>query len=213
MTAVGSGITPWRRSVGNEPTEARAVPSDDLVQGVHDWSCSEGAQHASERAGQPDFGKESHASSAVAGNGRAIAENEPPTVVARVLRNEGEQTVGLLIGKREQGQLFVSVKRGDDPRRPAAESSAAGIEQNWSRKWGDTGYGFGRHRAHVASIEARRRTSRLDEDSLSCHAGASGISQSATGGTSVARLGTAGIRDIQEEHRSVEFTIRGRQQG
>jgi hypothetical protein len=41
---------------------------------------------------------------------------------------------GLIIGERKQGQLVMSVELGDDPRRPTAKLSAAGIEENGTRE-------------------------------------------------------------------------------
>jgi hypothetical protein len=46
------------------------------------------------------------------------------------------QAVGFLIGKWQQGERFVPVKLGDDPRRPAAQSSATGIQQHRALKAG-----------------------------------------------------------------------------
>ncbi len=53
--------------------------------------------------------------------------------------------LGLPIGQRKQCQFFASVKRGDDPRRPTAKPSAAGIEQNRSPEVRGARYA----RAHV----------------------------------------------------------------
>ena len=100
---------------------------------------------SAERSGQPNLGKERDAPSAVAWDGCAIAEDEPPAFVTLLLRDFGQQTVGLLIGERKQRQFVVPVDGGDDPRRPTAEPSATGIEENRAREWelrGDT-------RAHV----------------------------------------------------------------
>ena len=96
---------------------------------------------SAERSGQPDLGKKRDAPSAVAWDGCAIAEDEPPAFVALLLGDFGQQTVGLPIGERKQGQFVVSVDGGDDPRRPTAEPSATGIEENRAREWelrGDT---------------------------------------------------------------------------
>jgi hypothetical protein len=50
----------------------------------------------------PDLGKERDASSAVAGHGSSIAEDEPPACVALILGDCTEQVVGLGVGEREQ---------------------------------------------------------------------------------------------------------------
>lgn len=97
----------------------------DPVQGVHQPRRSHGSQHSAERAGQPDLGKERHAPSAVARNECAVAEDEPPTLATLVLGHGREQLAGFLFRQRKQRQLFVPVERGDDPRRPTAELSAA----------------------------------------------------------------------------------------
>lgn len=109
---------------------------DEPVGGVNERRQPESPKQAAERASQPDLGDEGHACPAVARNQCAVAEDEPPALVALVLRHGREQTAGLLIGKREQGHLIASVEPGDDPRRPAAEPSATGIEQNRARKAG-----------------------------------------------------------------------------
>jgi len=79
------------------------MASYEPVQRVHQRRRSDGSQHAAERAGQPDLDEERHAPSAVAGDQRAVAENEPPTLTALVLGHGREQRAGLLIGEREQG--------------------------------------------------------------------------------------------------------------
>ena len=91
-------------------------------------------KQSAELSGQPDLGKERGAPSAVAGDGCAIAEDEPPAFVALLLGNFGEQTVCLPISERQQGQFVVSVDGGDDPRRPTAQPSATGIEENRPRE-------------------------------------------------------------------------------
>jgi hypothetical protein len=99
------------------------------VQGVDEHRCVKRSQHASERTRKPDLGEERHTSSGVAGHQRAVAENEPPTLAAGFLGYRSEEAVGLRIAEWKESHLPVSVERGDDPRRPATEPSAAGIEQ------------------------------------------------------------------------------------
>jgi len=86
------------------------------------------AQNAAERLGELDLSKEHDASTPVARAWRAIAEYEPPTFAASFLWYRGEQAPCLLIRQRKQCEFLASVKRGDDPRRPTAEPSAARIE-------------------------------------------------------------------------------------
>jgi hypothetical protein len=115
--------------VGDEATEAPAMAGDQSVHGVDEHRCVKRPQQASERTGKPELGEERHASSGVAGHERAVAEDEPPTFTPRFLGYGSEKAVGLRIAERKEGHLLVSVERGDDPRRPAAELSAAGVEQ------------------------------------------------------------------------------------
>ena len=91
-------------------------------------------QDAAERSGELDLSKEHDASARVARDWRAIAEYEPPTFAAPFLWHRGEQAPRLLIREPKQCEFLALVERGDDPRRPAAEPSAAGIEQNWARR-------------------------------------------------------------------------------
>lgn len=44
--------------------------------------------------------------------------------------------VDFLVGEREQRELLISVKLDDDPRRPRAELSAAGVEKDRTRQVG-----------------------------------------------------------------------------
>jgi hypothetical protein len=87
-----------------------------------------------ERSGELDLSKEQDAPTPVARDWRAIAEYEPPTFAAPFLRHRGKQAAGLLIRERKQCQFCASVELGDDPRRPTAKPSAAGIEQNRARE-------------------------------------------------------------------------------
>jgi hypothetical protein len=45
-----------------------------------------------------------------------------------------EEAPRLLVGEREQCEFLASIERGDDPHRPAAELSTAGVEQNRARQ-------------------------------------------------------------------------------
>jgi hypothetical protein len=113
------------------------MASQELVERVKQCGCAERSQHAAQQPCQAEFGEERDAPSAVAGNRRAVAEDEPPTLSACLVGHRSEQPVGLLIREREQGQLLVAVEFDDDPRRPAAEPSATGVQKDRSRKAGD----------------------------------------------------------------------------
>jgi hypothetical protein len=68
------GIPPWRRTVGDEPAKALAIPSQDLVKRVDERRQAERAKDASERSGELDLGKEQEASTSVARDWRSIGE-------------------------------------------------------------------------------------------------------------------------------------------
>ena len=106
----------------------------DLVERVDERRGVQRSDYASQRPGQPHLGEDRDSASGVAGNGRSVAEDEPPAFVPRLLGYASEQATGLSIGERQQSQLFESVEPGDDTRRPPAELSGAGIEQNRSRE-------------------------------------------------------------------------------
>lgn len=101
------------------------MASDELVQRIQERSRSEGPEEARERTGKTELGEQRHASAAVAGNRCAVAKHEPPTLTAGFFGDGREELSGLAIGEREEGQLFMAVEPGDDPRRPAAKLSAA----------------------------------------------------------------------------------------
>ncbi len=77
-----------------------------------------------------DLGKEYNSSALVPTDCGAIAEHDPPTLPALLLRHRGQQVAGLLIAEREQRQLLPTVQPSDDPRRVTAEFSAPGVEQD-----------------------------------------------------------------------------------
>jgi hypothetical protein len=110
------------------------VPGYDLVEGVDDRGGVERSKHPPEGPGQPDFREQQDAASRVARNRSPVAEDEPPAFVARVLGYACEQAAGLFVGERQQSKLFAPVEPGDDTRRPAAELSGAGVEENRARE-------------------------------------------------------------------------------
>ena len=87
-----------------------------------------------ERSGEVDLSKEHQASTPVARDWRAIAEYEPPTLAPPFIWQRSEQAPRLLFRERKQCEFLASVECDDDPRRPTAEPSAAGIEQNRARE-------------------------------------------------------------------------------
>ena len=110
------------------------MASDERVARVDERGRPQSAEHETERAGQPQLGQERHASSPVAADGRAVAVDEPPALVSFLLGNRAEQYAGLLVVEGKQAELVAAVDGGDDPRRPAAEPSTAGIEEHRARE-------------------------------------------------------------------------------
>jgi hypothetical protein len=105
-----------------------------LVQRVENPRGASGSKQSPKRACQPDLDEEGHAAATVARNRRSVSTDEPPALVARRPGHRREQASGLLGVDWEQGKLLAAVERGDDTRRPTAEPSAPGIEQNRARK-------------------------------------------------------------------------------
>jgi hypothetical protein len=127
------------------------VAGHELVEAVDERRGAEGPQYASEWACHAQFEKEGDSASGIAGDRRAVPEDQPPTFIARVLGHGPEQAIGLFVGERQQRQLFASVELGDDPRRPATELSGAGVEQNWARQ---PGIHFGDYRTAVGTTSS-----------------------------------------------------------
>jgi hypothetical protein len=119
-------------TVGDEASETCPIAGDELVETIDDDRSVKRSQQASEGSSEPDLGEERHTSSRVAGHRNAVAEHKPPTLTARFLGHGGKEAVGFGIVERKEGQLLASVERGDDTRRPAAEPSAARVEQDGS---------------------------------------------------------------------------------
>jgi hypothetical protein len=109
------------------------MASDQLVQRVDECRGAETLEQTAERAGQPHLGEEPCAPSAVTRYRGAVTQHQPPTAPSLGLGDGCEQTVGLRIGERKHRQFLAPVERGDEPRRPAAEPSAARVQQD--RAW------------------------------------------------------------------------------
>jgi hypothetical protein len=77
------------------------MPGYEPVEGVDDRRRAERAQHASETTGDPDLLEERHAASCIPRYRRAVAEDEPPTFVPRVVDHGGKEASGLVIGERQ----------------------------------------------------------------------------------------------------------------
>jgi hypothetical protein len=95
------------------------------VERVEDRGQSEHAQQPAERPRQLHLGKERETPAAVARDWRAVPKHDPPALAAPLLGNRHEQAIRLFVGLRKQREFLAAVEPGDDPRRPAAELSAA----------------------------------------------------------------------------------------
>jgi hypothetical protein len=107
---------------------------EQVVERVDERRQPKPAKQVSEGPRQLQLGEEHDPSALVTGNRRSVAEDEPPALAASFLGDGGEQLFGLVVSERKQGQLLAAVERGDDPRRPAAELSAARVEQGGALK-------------------------------------------------------------------------------
>jgi hypothetical protein len=139
----------------------------------------DGSEHSSDRPREPDLGEQRYAASGVTGNRRPVGENQPPALVPRVLGHACKQAASLFICQRKERQLFASVKPGDDTRRPPAELSGGGVEQNRARQ--------GRHR-HIVGMR------------VSTHP------QERTSSTFLRRLGNDGQGPVERRHEASQST-------
>ena len=105
-----------------------------MVERVDDGRQPKRSQPAPAPAREPHRGQEHHAPALVSRDEGPIAKHQPPAFASSGFRHLGQQFTGPLVGEWQQGHFSVSVDGGDDPRRPTTEPSAAGIEQNRSRK-------------------------------------------------------------------------------
>ena len=64
----------------------------------------------------------------------AIGHGESPALVALRLRDRGQELFGPVGVDRKERQLAVAIEADDDTRRPAAEASAAVVEQHRARE-------------------------------------------------------------------------------
>jgi hypothetical protein len=105
------------------------ILGQELVTRVDERRQFEGAQGPAEWPGELEFRKEHHSTTTIAGDCGAVPQDEPPTFAVLFLRHRGEQLLSVLVGEPNQRQRLAAVERGDDPRRPTAEPSAAGVQQ------------------------------------------------------------------------------------
>jgi hypothetical protein len=106
---------------------------DEPVERVESGRESKGTKQPAERPGEADLAEEGDASAPVACDRRAIPKHDPPARAPPLFWNCGEQAVGFRVRQGQQRQLLAAVEFGDAPRRPAAELSAARVEQDGAR--------------------------------------------------------------------------------
>jgi hypothetical protein len=133
-----SRIQAWCRTLRDEPAKALPVPSHDLVYSVDEPIESEPTKSAPDRSSERDLDKQRNGATPITSDWCAIPADEPPTLLPSFFWHRGEQAPRLLIGERKKCERLPAVERGDDPRRPTAEPSAAGIEQNRAREIGSS---------------------------------------------------------------------------
>ncbi len=125
-----SGVAARRGTVGDEAAETSAVARDDTVERVDGRRKAEAVERHAQVVGDVQLAQERDAAAAVAAEQRPVAEDEPPALAALLRPDSEEQRRGLGVRERQQRELVAPVERGGDPRRPAAEPSAAVVEQN-----------------------------------------------------------------------------------
>ena len=125
-------ITPRRRTLGDEPAESCTIGGEKPFEHVENGRESERTKQSAEWPGESNLGKECNASAPIACDKCAIPKHDPPTRAAPLFGNCREQTVGFRVCQRKQRQLLAAVDYGDDPRRPAADLSAAVVEHHGS---------------------------------------------------------------------------------
>jgi hypothetical protein len=96
-----SRVSPWRRSVGNDPAETATVASDVLVERIDEPFGPQCSNRSSQPSRESNLHEERYASSRITGDGPPVAQHEPPAVVARAFGNACKQPVGLLVGEWE----------------------------------------------------------------------------------------------------------------
>jgi hypothetical protein len=126
----GSGVAARRRTVGHEAAEPPTVSRHEPVECVDSVREPNALERRTQTTRQAQLAEERRTGSSVAAQRRPVAEDEPPALRALVLGNRRKEPVGLAVPEREQREPLASVERGDDPRRPAAEASAAVVEEH-----------------------------------------------------------------------------------
>jgi hypothetical protein len=110
------------------------VARHESVDRVDGGTQAEDAERDADPTRRPQLCEERDASAVVARDRRAVGQDEPPAVAAAVRRDRSEQALGLGVLERQEGERSMPVDAGDEPRRPAAEPSAARVQQHRARE-------------------------------------------------------------------------------
>jgi hypothetical protein len=112
------------------------VPGEELVDCIDQAGKAEHAKESSKRARDANPLEDDDTATSVSGNESAIRKHQPPTLSSSLFRNRGEKALCLFVCQWKQCERGFAIEPGDDPRRPAAEPSRAGVEQDGtSKKW------------------------------------------------------------------------------
>ena len=102
----------------------------ELVDRVGEAGQPQSAQDATDGTGQIELDEQEDAPASIARHRCAVSEHEPPAFAASSRFDGRQQPARLVILERQQRQLVMDVDPGDDPRRPAAQPSAAVVQHH-----------------------------------------------------------------------------------
>jgi hypothetical protein len=83
-----------------------------------------------EWSGAIELDEQEDAPASIARHRCAISEHEPPAFAASSWFDGRQQSVRFVVLERQQRELVVDIEPGDDPRRPAAQPTAAVVEHH-----------------------------------------------------------------------------------
>jgi hypothetical protein len=109
---------------------------DELVDRVQQRGGTKHPECATQRASESELAQEGETAACIPLDRCPVSKHEPPALVAGLPGDRREQPAGLVVRERKQGELLAPVEPDGEPRRPATESSGAGVEQDRSRELG-----------------------------------------------------------------------------
>jgi hypothetical protein len=115
---VGFRGTDEAQAVGNEFAEPPSMAGHESIERVNEQGQSQRAKQTAERSDQRELTQEGDAPSVIAKHRRAIAQNQPPALVALALGDAREHALRLRVAEREESELLAAVDPGVGPRRP-----------------------------------------------------------------------------------------------